>query len=201
MIRGWVGQGLFTADDDEGEVWGRAHRILLPAFSNQGMKQYFHVVQDCIAQLFAGWDRLVATNQPVDLTKWTEHFTFDVIGKVGFGYNFQAMENGTHPYLEQIQLSGEVSDGRRELSFVQNVLTQRSFLKKWFALNEPNITFVGELVAKRKAELEEGIRTEEKDVLTLMLTTADPQTGEKLPPDNIRDQILTFLLAGHDSTR
>lgn len=34
------------------QIWGVAHRILLPAFSNQGMKQYFHIVQDCITRLF-----------------------------------------------------------------------------------------------------------------------------------------------------
>lgn len=31
----WVGDGIFTSDDDE-PIWGIAHRILLPAFSNQG---------------------------------------------------------------------------------------------------------------------------------------------------------------------
>lgn len=67
-------------------------------------------------------------------------------------------------------------------------------------MNEPNIKFVERIVAERLAELEKGIRVQEKDILTLMLTTKDPQTGEKLPPDNVRDQILTFLLAGHDST-
>jgi cytochrome P450/NADPH-cytochrome P450 reductase len=77
MVRAWVNQGLFTADDDE-EIWGVAHRILLPAFSNQGMKQYFNVVQECIAQLFVKWDGMAVGNQPVDLTKSTELFTFDV---------------------------------------------------------------------------------------------------------------------------
>ena len=79
------------------------------------------------------------------------------------------------------------------------MLTTGKSLKEWCAFNEPNIKFVEQIVTERQAELEEGIRTDEKDVLTLMLTAADPQTGQKLPPDNVRDQILTFLLAGHDS--
>ena len=81
------------------------------------------------------------------------------------------------------------------------VLTRAKALKEWFALNQPNVKFVDTIVAERQAELDKGIRAEEKDVLTLMLTAADPQTGQKLPPDNVRDQILTFLLAGHDSVR
>jgi len=71
----------------------------------------------------------------VDLTKWTELFTFSVIGKVGFGFDFEAVEKETHPYLEQIQASAELSDSRNRLTFAQIMLTQRAFLKKWFASN------------------------------------------------------------------
>lgn len=110
-------------------------------------------------------------------------------------------QNETHPYLQQIQASGELSDARQRLSYSQIVLSNRSFLKKWFASNgtlgpllrhtqshdsrptapsphllaEPNIKFVEEIVTKRKAELNEGIRADQKDVLTLMLTASDPQ--------------------------
>lgn len=38
------------------------------------------------------WDALAEAGQPVDLTKWTELFTFSVIGKVGFGFDFEAIE-------------------------------------------------------------------------------------------------------------
>merc|ERR1719188_1057163 len=39
-----------------------------------------------------------------------------------------------------------------------------------------------------------------KDMAERMLTTPDPQSGEKLPEDNIVNQVATFLIAGHDST-
>jgi len=120
VVRGFVGRGVFTADDDE-EIWGIAHRILLPAFSNQGMKLYFHLVLECVDRLFKEWDRLVSTSQPINLTRSTERFTFDVIGRVGFGYDFKALETGTHPYLEQIHLSSEYSDARWQQSFFQSV--------------------------------------------------------------------------------
>lgn len=120
MVRTWVNRGLFTADDDE-EIWGIAHRILLPAFSNQGMKQYFNVVQQCIERLFVNWDGMAERNQPVDLTKCTEMFTFDVIGRVGFGHDFKAQETGTHPYLEQLQKASNYSDARWGRGFLRTV--------------------------------------------------------------------------------
>lgn len=39
-----------------------------------------------------------------------------------------------------------------------------------------------------------------KDMATRMLTTPDPETGEMLPESNVANQIITFLIAGHDST-
>ena len=95
----------------------------MPAFSNQGMKQYFNVVQECIEQLFVKWDGMAEGNQAVDLTKSTELFTFDVIGRVGFGYHFKGQERGTHPYLEQLQRSSDYSDARWEQGFLRSVRT------------------------------------------------------------------------------
>lgn len=42
-LRDLAGDGLFTAHAEE-ENWGRAHRILMPAFSQRAMKGYFDVM-------------------------------------------------------------------------------------------------------------------------------------------------------------
>jgi unspecific monooxygenase len=40
----------------------------------------------------------------------------------------------------------------------------------------------------------------EGDLLDRMLETAHPDTGERLTPENIRRQVITFLIAGHETT-
>jgi unspecific monooxygenase len=40
----------------------------------------------------------------------------------------------------------------------------------------------------------------EGDLLDRMLATAHPETGERLTPENIRRQVITFLIAGHETT-
>ena len=42
--------------------------------------------------------------------------------------------------------------------------------------------------------------TDRKDLLNAMLNGADPKTGEKLSDANITDQLITFLIAGHETT-
>lgn len=57
--------GLFTAHDDE-EVWGMAHRILMPAFSQRAMKGYFGQMLEIVQNLVGKWER--KQGQPVKVT-------------------------------------------------------------------------------------------------------------------------------------
>lgn len=52
-----------------------------------------------------------------------------------------------------------------------------------------------EVVANRKKN-----PSDRKDLLNAMLNGVDPTTGEKLSDDNITDQLITFLIAGHETT-
>jgi cytochrome P450 / NADPH-cytochrome P450 reductase len=51
------------------------------------------------------------------------------------------------------------------------------------------------VVAERKAN-----PREVNDLLNVMLHSRDPDTGEKMSDELIRFEMMTFLLAGHDTT-
>lgn len=53
-----------------------------------------------------------------------------------------------------------------------------------------------EIVAERRAHPD----PEAKDLLNNMILDKDPKTGEQLSDDNIRFQMVTFLIAGHETT-
>ncbi|MBL2225393.1 cytochrome P450, partial [Klebsiella pneumoniae] len=55
---------------------------------------------------------------------------------------------------------------------------------------------VDNIIAERKSSGDQ----EENDLLSRMLNVPDPETGEKLDDENIRFQIITFLIAGHETT-
>ena len=57
--------------------------------------------------------------------------------------------------------------------------------------------YADDIITKRMADQS---RSEELDFLNLMLNTLDKDTGEKLDKENIRYQLLTFLVAGHETT-
>lgn len=57
-------------------------------------------------------------------------------------------------------------------------------------------TLVDHIIAERKEHPQEGA----DDLLSHMLNGKDPETGETLDDENIRYQIITFLIAGHETT-
>ena len=59
VVRKFAGDGLFTAFSEEPN-WGKAHRILLPAFSQRAMRGYFDMIVEVCDQLVAKWDAAVA---------------------------------------------------------------------------------------------------------------------------------------------
>jgi cytochrome P450/NADPH-cytochrome P450 reductase len=58
---------------------------------------------------------------------------------------------------------------------------------------------VDKIISDRRAAIERGDGVP-NDILQVMLTTPDKVTGRRLPDDNIRAQLITFLLGGHETT-
>ena len=192
IVRRFAGDGLFTAFSDEPN-WGKAHRILLPAFSQRAMRGYFDMIVDVCDQLVTKWTRLSGTDVLVadDMTR----LTLDSIAVAGFGHRFDSFER------EELD-SFLVALGRAlgtSLSMITRLPVQNRFAKKEARQYDADIdemnALVDGIIADRRHHPTDG-----NDLLNLMLTAVDPETGEKLDDVNIRYQVLTFLIAGHETT-
>ncbi len=192
VVRKFAGDGLFTAFSEEPN-WGKAHRILLPAFSQRAMRGYFDMIVEVCDQLVAKWTRAAGTDVHVadDMTR----LTLDSIAIAGFGHRFNSFERD--------ELDSFLVALGRALSEALNVITrlpvQQRFAKRAAAQYEADIAemnaLVDGIIADRRVNPNDG-----RDLLNLMLTAVDPETGEGLDDLNIRYQVLTFLIAGHETT-
>jgi cytochrome P450/NADPH-cytochrome P450 reductase len=192
VVRQFAGDGLFTAFSDEPN-WGKAHRILLPAFSHRAMRGYFDMIVEVCDQLVAKWTARTGTDVLVadDMTR----LTLDSIAIAGFGHRFNSFEREElDSFLEALGRALGTS-----LSMITRLPVQNRFAKKQARQHEADIAemnaLVDGIIADRRANPTDG-----KDLLNLMLTAVDPETGEMLDDINIRYQVLTFLIAGHETT-
>ncbi|WP_445193599.1 bifunctional cytochrome P450/NADPH--P450 reductase [Sphingomonas sp. Tas61C01] len=192
VVRRFAGDGLFTAFSEEPN-WGKAHRILLPAFSQRAMRGYFDMIVEVCDQLVAKWTRASGTDVLVadDMTR----LTLDSIAIAGFGHRFDSFEKEElDSFL--LALGRALSES---LSMITRMPLQNRLAKKSQRQFDADIAemnaLVDGLIAERRRTPTDG-----RDLLNLMLTAVDPETGEQLDDVNIRYQVLTFLIAGHETT-
>jgi len=192
VVRKFAGDGLFTAFSDE-ENWGKAHRILLPAFSQRAMRGYFSDILEVCDQLIEKWTRL--SGQDVVIADDMTRLTLDSIAIAGFGHRFDSFrKDALDPFLESLASAlGE------SLNVITRLPIQQRFAKRSTAQFNADIVTMNQLVDGIIADRRTNPTTS-NDLLNLMLTASDPETGETLSDLNIRYQVLTFLIAGHETT-
>ncbi|MGW5480281.1 bifunctional cytochrome P450/NADPH--P450 reductase [Streptomyces sp. NPDC004008] len=192
-VRDYTGAGLFTAADDE-EVWGMAHRILMPAFSQRAMKSYFGQMLEIAENLVGKWER--RQGRPVNITDDYTRLTLDTIALSGFGYRFDSFaKEELHPFLNAL-LEALIESMRRSQELPMMTRMRKADDKKY----RENIQLMRDLVESVIKERRQGRSNGEDDLLGLMLQATDPETGRPLDDENVRDQVVTFLIAGHETT-
>jgi cytochrome P450 / NADPH-cytochrome P450 reductase len=194
-VRAVGGDGLFTADTKEPN-WSKAHNILMQPFGNRAMQSYHPSMVDIAEQLVKKWERLNG-DEEIDVVHDMTALTLDTIGLCGFDYRFNSFyRRDYHPFVESLVRSLET------IMMTRGIPLEGIWLKKRQQELAQDVLFmnkmVDEIVAERRknAEAAEG----KKDMLSAMMTGVDRATGEQLDDVNIRYQINTFLIAGHETT-
>ncbi|GGO55001.1 hypothetical protein GCM10012286_66110 [Streptomyces lasiicapitis] len=131
---------------------------------------------------------------PGDMTK----LTLETIARTGFGHDFGSFER-TRPHPFVTAMVGTLTHAQRRNVMppaLAPLLLRGSERRNAADMAYLNRT-VDEVVAARRAADASGARG---DLLDRMLDVAHPETGERLSPENIRRQVITFLVAGHETT-
>ncbi len=192
-IREFTGDGLFTAASSE-PSWGVAHRVLSPGFSSEQMERYLPAMHLVLEQLLDAWR---GATGPVDVVGDMTKLTLDTISLCGFGYEFRSFDRpALHPFLQALGRSLQEAIDR----LARPALLAPFFKAKVRRFEDDRrqmFELVDGVIASRKQTPRERWP---KDFLSLMLSQADPKTGQHLSDENIRYQVLTFLVAGHETT-
>lgn len=194
-IRDFTGDGLFTALTDE-PSWGKAHRLLMPAFGPAAMRNYFDDMLEIADQMLTRWERF-GPESTIDVPDSMTRLTLDTIALCGFGYRFNSFyQREMHPFVEAMAraLLEAGHRGRRIPIQTRLMFSTRRQYEADIALMHG----ITDEIVKRRREM--SAAGSPRDLLGLMLSSKDPLTGEALDDTNIRNQLVTFLIAGHETT-
>lgn len=196
LVRRFGGDGLFTSKTQEPN-WAKAHNIMLPNFSHRAMQSYHPMMLDIAEQLMLRWERL-NPDEEIDVARDMTSLTVDTIGLSGFNYRFNSFYHDTeHPFVGAMaDALGITMDELRDVP-MENLVRKSRDRQLQEDIRTMNET-VDRIIRDRRASGEE--LTGKSDMLGYLLEGVDRKSGERLDDLNIRYQVITFLIAGHETT-
>ncbi|KHN97898.1 NADPH-P450 reductase [Metarhizium album ARSEF 1941] len=194
IVREGIHDGLFTAHDDEPN-WGKAHRVLISAFGPLSIRGMFDEMHDIATQLcmkFARHGSQCSINTSDDFTR----LALDTLALCAMDFRFNSYySQEMHPFVKAMSdFLTEAGRRNKRPAFAPNFLYRAANEKFYDDIAIMRKT-ADDVVANRKKN-----PSDRKDLLNAMLNGVDPTTREKLSDDNITDQLITFLIAGHETT-
>ena len=181
--------GLFTAHTHE-HAWGVAHRILTPHLGPMGIQSMYNEMYDIASQMVIKWARQ-GPNQTIDASADFTRLTLDALALCAMDMRFNSFyHDKMHPFMDSLV----------EIMLDANVAPRRTFIEKWWD-KEPEKRFKRNTALMRKIAREildhrRSNWTDRKDLLSAMLFSKDPKTGERMSEESIIDNLITLLVAG-----
>lgn len=186
----------FTKAETEEPNWGIAHRVLMPAFGPSSLHIMFDGMYDIASQLALKWARH-GKNTPIMVTEDFTRLTLDTIALCAMDFRFNSYyKDELHPFVTAMS-NFLMETGSRARRLPLPSPCYRGKDQRFFSDIAILRKTANEVLQARKAE---GNLGERKDLLSAMLNSTDSKTREKMSDQSILDNLITFLIAGHETT-
>ena len=200
------GGGLSVIGD--GEHYEQVRRVMLPWYSPAHQRTQLDRMKDQARKLVAAWSAL-PDDEPLDARAWMERYTLEVSGRGACAYDFGLLDEPgpgagpgdghrrPHPFAAAVPASTKesilrVADPRPDFTLFAG-RARRARRKAYRRHNAELFRTADALVRARMHTCPLGPQT---DLLSRLVSTPDPETGEFLGAETIRDQILMHLSNG-----
>ena len=186
-----LGNGLVTS---EGEAWRRGRTIMAPAFNAQSVAGYADIIAAASDAMIRKWDEDGADG-PLDMESAMAELTLDIISRAMFSSDSELIRDTL--YRSSIRYQAEMT--LSPLALIPGVNRVWALHKTWRAarmLKDLN-ALMGQIIDARKKRPNGGSHV---DLLDRLLDARDPETGRGLSAKDVRDQIVTVFVAGHETT-
>lgn len=184
-----LGNGLFNAD---GDSWKFQRRTTAPMFSARRVLDFAEAMAAVAERELSTWH----DGMTVDAADRMMRLTYKIITHTMFSddvqLDYRAVADNFVTYLDTL--------GRVDMLMMLGVPHWAPTPKRLKAGRAMRFfrREIGALIARRAKEVEQG--TAPKDLLTLLLTTRDPEGGALFTLDEVYSNVMTFIFAGHETT-
>jgi cytochrome P450 len=188
FLRPLLGQGLFSND---GQSWLHQRRLMQPAFHRKQLATFGMLMTGATSSLLERWHNATTRDQPLDVAAEMMRLTLHIVGHALFSIDLSD-ETGTVGQAFTALLTS-ISDYIYQPVPPLNVPTPRNRRIRQSIRTLDGV--VQEIITAHR-RLDAGT----SDLLSLLLLARDEETGEGMTDRQVRDEVMTLLLAGHETT-
>lgn len=188
-LKAVVGEGLLTSS---GSFWLRQRRLIQPAFHRQRLAALGTLMTEATNRRLATWDAVSRAGQPLDVSTEMMHLTLDIIARSMFSTDV----SGSVAEVERAT-GITIADTMRRTQSLFDIprwvptSANRAFLGACRSLDRIVYGFIEE--RRRSGDTND-------DLLSMLLKAQDADTGETMNDLQIRDEVMTIFIAGHETT-
>ena len=188
-MKALLGDGLITS---EGDLWKRQRRLIAPEFEIQRLRTYEPIIHRAINEMSEAWSVSAKKGSERDLSQDMMKLTFQIVGEVFFGSD---VVSDAERFGHNLEIKSEAAVAR----MVRLVKVPKSWPTAYNRLvhraGKALDEFIFGLMERRSREPQE--RT---DLLSRLMKARDVDTGRGMEERLIRDELMTFVSAGHETT-
>jgi len=188
----FVGNGLIAS---EGDFWRRQRRIAQPAFHHKRLVSFADTMVTATEEMLERWHNHAGTGEAIDAWEEMTHVTLDIISRTMFG---TGMSESDAAFVREA--FGIISDDLGTPPY-QDLLGLPSWIPRFVSRRAKKVirelrTFIENIITERRAE-GPGVHG---DLLDMLLEARDEETGEGMTDEQLRDEVITIFIAGHETT-
>jgi cytochrome P450 len=169
-----LGKGIMTS---EGELWKRQRYMMQPLFHRRVITEFAEVIAQANERFIARWAGLARAGELINLTDEMSELTLEIVLRSIFGRDLDRLSEqlGGNPFA---------------------VVTKEQVRDLQFAYKFRSLTkLVAQLIAQRRASSEEHF-----DYVAMLMNARDKESGEPMGERELIDEIMTLIVAGHETT-
>lgn len=183
------GEGLVFSD---GDLWRRQRQLVQPAFHRERIAAMVGMMAETTAAMLDQWQSHAAAQQPLDVAVEMSNLTLEIVSKALFGVALGPDKTAfTEAVTGGLAYANHLVNHMFALPLAIPTPANRRGRRAIAELDR----IVWKIITQRRNE-----HTDRGDLLTMLLSARDAETNEAMNDKQLRDECVTFLVAGHETT-
>ncbi len=184
-----VGHSVLTAS---GDAWLRQRRLMQPAFHRKRIASFGATMTEATQEMLVQWGRVAGRGEPLDIWQEMMRLTLRIVGRTLFSVELDEEASGIG---QAVTVGNQFLDYRMR-TFPPAPLWLPTPRNRHFKQAKRTLDrLVLEMIAVRRAHPDAA-----DDLLTMLLEARDEESGEGMSDEQLRDEMITLIIAGHETT-